>query len=411
MQTTLAEWIRQSPEGVEADRVLRACVHCGFCSATCPTYQILGDELDSPRGRIYQIKAVLEGERPTRATQVHLDRCLTCLSCETTCPSGVEYRRLLEIGRQEVDRRVQRPWRERLARALIRETVSRRSLFALAVTLGRRVRPWLPARWRQKLPARRGPRDWPHVRHERRVIFLAGCAQEALLPSVDRAAARVLDRLGVSVIVEARSGCCGALRAHLSDLEGARDQARRNIDAWWPHLEAGAEALVMTASGCGIQVKDYGHLLAHDPAYADRAALVSRKTVDLIEWIEPELPTLQRALSSSSPVRVAFQSPCTLQHGQKLRGRVEASLRACGAALTPVRDAHLCCGSAGSYSLLQPALAAELRARKLAALGEGQPEMILSANVGCLSHLEPAASVPVRHWIEWLDERLATSGR
>lgn len=407
MQTQLAAWIKDTEKGREADRVLRACVHCGFCGATCPTYQLLGDELDSPRGRIYQIKEVLEGKVPTRATQIHLDRCLTCLSCETTCPSGVEYGRLLDIGREQVDRVVRRPLLERAMRMLVREVVSRRRWFGALVALGRRARAALPASLGIKLKPARPAGRWPVSTHARRVIFLTNCAQEALLPAVDRSAARVLDRLGVSVVIEPGAGCCGALRAHLSDTDGARAAARRNIDAWWPHIERGAEALVMTASGCGVQVKHYDRLLADDPRYAERARRVSELTQDLSEWLVGQALSVLKPDAGLPSVRVAFQAPCTLQHGQKLRGVVEALLTALGATLVPVQDAHLCCGSAGSYSLLQPALSSQLRTRKLAALLAGEPEVILSANVGCLSHLESGTTIPIRHWIEWVEQRLA----
>jgi glycolate oxidase iron-sulfur subunit len=406
METHLAERIRDSEVGREADSILRACVHCGFCSATCPTYQLLGDELDSPRGRIYQIKQVLEGKAPTRVTQVHLDRCLTCLACETTCPSGVRYGRLLEIGRAAVDEGVPRPLPERFARAIVRATVSRRPLFAMLLRAARALRPLSPMWMRAKLAARRPPGAAPSVRHQRRVILLTSCTQGALLPSIDAAAARVLDRLGVSVIVDPAAGCCGALRAHLSDAEGARAAARRNVDAWWPLVGQGAEALVMTASGCGLQVREYGHLLAREPGYAERAARLSQMTLDLSQWLAREWPRLALPVVSKPPAVVAFHAPCSLQHGQQVRGVVEPLLEAFGARLAPVRDAHLCCGSAGSYSLLQPALSAALRERKLAALAEGAPDVILSANVGCLAHLEPATAIPVRHWIEWVDERL-----
>ncbi len=407
METHLADHIRDSDVGREAEAILRACVHCGFCGATCPTYQLLGDELDSPRGRIYQIKEVLEGKRPTRVTQVHLDRCLTCLSCETTCPSGVRFGRLLEIGRSVVDQSVARPLLERFVRATVRETVSRRVLFGGLLRVARALRQLLPARIQVKFAVRRSAGSIPSSGHARRVILLTSCTQGALLPAVDYAAARVLDRLGVAVVVDPTAGCCGALRAHLSDLEGARVAARRNVDAWWPQVEAGVEALVMTASGCGLQVRDYGRLLAAEPAYAERAARLSALTLDLSVWLAREWSRLPLPVVAMPPVTVAFHAPCSLQHGQQINGVVEPLLVALGARLATVREAHLCCGSAGSYSLLQPTLSAALRKRKISALTAGAPEVILSANVGCLAHLEPATAIPVRHWIEWLDERLS----
>ncbi|MBS0373551.1 MAG: glycolate oxidase subunit GlcF [Proteobacteria bacterium] len=407
METRLTEEFRATAEGREADAILRACVHCGFCAATCPTYQLLGDELDGPRGRIYQIKAVLEGAPATRAVQVHLDRCLTCLGCETTCPSGVRYGRLLEIGREVVDARVARPWRERLARALLRAALSRRRLVAATVAVGRALRPALPRALAAKLPARRALGPVAARGLGRRVLLLTSCTQGALLPSIDRATMRVLAATGVEAFAAPAAGCCGALRAHLSDPEGARAAARRNVDAWWPHLEQGVEALVMTASGCGLTVRHYGELLAAEPAYADRARAVAARTRDLAEWLGPAAAALAGRVRRAPAARVAFHPPCTLQHGQRVRGEVESLLAACGATLLPVRDAHLCCGSAGAYSLLEPGLSGELRRRKLAALEADRPDEILSANVGCLAHLAAGTGRPVRHWIEWLDERLA----
>ncbi len=410
METRLADWIRDAPEGREADAILRSCVHCGFCTATCPTYQLLGDELDGPRGRIYQIKEVLEGALPTRSTQQHLDRCLTCLSCETTCPSGVRYGRLLEIGRRVVDERVPRPVAERLARAVLRTGLARRALFATALRLGRALRPFLPAALGAKLLPRRDPGPRAPVGLARRVLLLTSCTQDALLPSIDRATARVLGALGVEAVTEPGGGCCGSLHAHLGDPGGARAAARRNIDAWTPHFDAGAEALIMTASGCGVRVKEYGRLLAGDRRYAARAEIISARTVDLAEWLAPEAAALAARAAAPAVRRVAFHSPCTLQHGQGIRGRVEAILTAFGAELAPVRDAHLCCGSAGAYSLLEPSISRELRTRKLAALEAGAPEAILSANIGCLAHLAAGTSRPVRHWIEWVDELIARGG-
>ena len=410
METHLAAWISATPQGREADAILRACVHCGFCNATCPTYQLLGDELDGPRGRIYQIKRVLEGAAATRSTQVHLDRCLTCLGCETTCPSGVQYGRLLEIGREVVDARVARPPAERLSRAALRAGLTRPALFALALRLGRAVRPLLPAALRAKLIARRDPGPAPSLGQRRRVLLLTSCTQDALLPSIDRAAARVLAALGVEAITEPRAGCCGAVRAHLGDPAGALDAARRNVDAWSAPLAAGAEALVMTASGCGIRVRDYGRLLADDPGYAERARQVSERTIDLAEWLWAELATLVPLAAAPAVRRVAFHAPCTLQHGLKLKGRVEEILHALGLELTPVPDAHLCCGSAGAYSILQPTISKELKRAKLAALGSGEPDVIASANIGCIMHLSDGANAPVRHWIELLDARMVGSG-
>ncbi len=417
MQTRLADPLRDTPEGREAERILRACVHCGFCNATCPTYQLLGDELDGPRGRIYLMKQMLEGRPVTASTLTHLDRCLTCRSCETTCPSGVEYGRLLDIGRELAERRVDRPLAERLQRKALRRTLPHAERFALGLGLGRAFKAFLPGALADKLSAAQGrPRPWPAARHARRMLVLEGCVQPALAPDINPAAARVLDRLGVSLIRVRGAGCCGALSQHLNAPEEARAFMRRNIDAWWPHLQAGAEAVVITASGCGVQVKDYGHYLRDDPAYGEKAARVSALARDVSEVVAAEL---DRTASNSPfpfpfpiprPRKIAFQSPCTLQHGQRLSGVVEGLLARLGFQLAPVRDGHLCCGSAGTYSLLQPELATSLRDAKLAALAEGGPELVATANIGCLTHLAAASPVPVVHWIELLDPVLSSEG-
>ncbi len=409
MQTQLADFIRDTPEGREAEEILRKCVHCGFCTATCPTYQLLGDELDGPRGRIYLIKQVLEGAAPTAKTRLHLDRCLTCRSCESTCPSGVHYSRLLDIGRAVVAERVPRQGGEALVRRTLREFVPRPRLFGLAMGAGRAVRGLLPRSLQDKVPTLRPAGAWPVPSHARRVIALAGCAQPAMAPSINAAAARVLDALGISMVELPGAGCCGAVRFHLDDAEGARADARRNIDAWWPDIEAGRiEAIVMTASGCGVQVRDYGHLLQHDPAYAERARRVAELTRDIAETVLAESEALRARLAARAQPReaLAWHAPCTLQHGQRIRGTVESLLTAAGYALTPVRDAHLCCGSAGTYSILQPELSGRLRANKLDALLEGGAGRIASANIGCITHLQAGTDKPVLHWIERLDARL-----
>ncbi len=401
MQTALADFIRDTPLGREADSILRACVHCGFCNATCPTYQLLGDELDGPRGRIYLMKQVLEGHAPTHSTLTHLDRCLTCRNCETTCPSGVRYGALLEIGRPLIESRVARPWHERLARALLRALLPYPARFTLFLHLGQFLRPLLPGAFRRSIPARQGASAWPAPRYTRKMLVLEGCVQPAIAPNINTAAARVLDRLGISLIRAENAGCCGALHHHTSDPAGGLDFARRNIDAWWPHVEAGCEAIVMTASGCGVHVKDYGHLLRDDSGYAAKAKRVSGLTKDLSEVLMKEdLSPLKAGIRRG--MKVAFQSPCTLQHGQKLSGVVETILANLGFTLTPVPDGHLCCGSAGSYSILQRGLSQKLLTQKLESLQSGKPEVIVTGNIGCLAHLNSRASAPVRHWIELL---------
>jgi len=419
METHVADWLKGTADGNEAESILRTCVHCGFCTATCPTYQLLGDELDGPRGRIYLMKQVVEGRDPGASTQVHLDRCLTCRNCESTCPSGVEYGHLLDIGRRIVDQRVRRPFGQRLLRVVLREALTRRWLFDPAMRVGQLLRPLLPAALRDKVSARRPAGDWPRRRHARKVLMLNGCTQPAMMPSIDAATARVLDRLGVEAVIDSRSGCCGAIRHHLDDTEGALAQARRNIDAWWPHLDGGAEAIVVNASGCGAMVKEYAYLLRDDAGYAARAGRVVAATKDLAEWLPAQLEgrvdEIRTRLAAGTGVadpargaqRIAFHPPCTLQHGQRVRGAVERLLASLGVAPLPVADAHLCCGSAGTYSLLQPELSLRLRERKLAALHAGGPTLILSANIGCLAHLQAGTPTPVRHWVEWLDEAMA----
>ncbi|MGZ5036599.1 MAG: glycolate oxidase subunit GlcF [Usitatibacter sp.] len=407
MQTRLADWIKDTSEGMEADAILRKCVHCGFCLATCPTYTLLGDELDSPRGRIYLMKQMLEGAPVTRRTQLHLDRCVTCRACETTCPSGVEYGRLVDIGRNLVEQKVARdPW-DRFRRWFLKTTLPHRGLFGAALGLGRLARPLLPSAVARKILPRREPGPWPSARHPRRMVVLGGCVQPSMAPGINATAARVLDRIGISLVEADSAGCCGAVTFHLNYQTEALDFVRANVDAWWPHVEAGAEAIVVTASGCGTMVKEYGHLLRHDPRYAAKAARISELARDISEVIAAERaaigPLLVRAGAAE---RIAFHSPCSLQHGLKLNGVVEQLLGDAGYSLTPVPDAHLCCGSAGTYSLLKPAISRELLANKVAALESGSPTAIATANIGCLAHIASGTAKPVRHWIELLEERI-----
>jgi glycolate oxidase iron-sulfur subunit len=409
MQTALIQSLRETSAGRKAEAVVRKCVHCGFCLATCPTYQLLGDELDSPRGRIYLIKQVLEGKAPTEKTQLHLDRCLTCRACETTCPSGVEYHELLDTGRALVEAQVPRSLAERARRSMLRAVLPRRWLFGALVALGRLFAWALPAPWRRQLQAERaGAR--PTIKHARSMLMLQGCVQPALRPRINAAAARVLDRAGITAIEAPGAGCCGALRFHLGAQADGLDDIRRLIDRWWPYVDSGAaDAIVITASGCGAHIKDYARLLRDDPAYAAKAARITELARDLAEVVEAEAARLFPAAARAQAfVPIAFQSPCTLQHGQQLRGPVELLLKAAGYELTPVADAHLCCGSAGTYSILQPELAQQLRSNKLAALAAGRPAAIATANIGCLTHLAAGTDTPVKHWIELVSERISS---
>ncbi len=405
MQTNLAPEFKNLAEGLEAEAILRKCVHCGFCTATCPTYQLLGDELDGPRGRIYLIKQVLEGEAPTRKTQLHLDRCLTCRNCETTCPSGVQYGHLIDIGRKLVDERVERPAVEKTVRWALKEGLPS-PLFGPAMAVGQAVRGLLPASLKNKVPAKQSAGLMPTRSHARKVLMLEGCVQPAMSPNINSATARVLDAAGLQVVVAKKAGCCGAVKFHLNDHDGAKGEMRRNIDAWWPHVEAGVESIVMNASGCGSMVKDYGHALAGDAQYAGKAKRISELTRDLSELL-PDLVEKLAGKVVAKPGQIAFHPPCTLQHGQQLRGGVEQHLGALGFNVkTASCEAHLCCGSAGTYSVLQPKIAYELRDRKLGNLSEMKPEVIVSANIGCITHLQSGTATPVRHWVEVLDEGL-----
>ena len=412
MQTFISDQVKNSPEGLEADRILRKCVHCGFCSATCPTYQLKGDELDGPRGRIYLIKNLLEGNESGKETQLHLDRCLTCRACETTCPSGVEYGHLLDIGRQFSDKETPRLFKEKILRYMLGKILPSQKLFSKLLKTGQFFRLLLPKKVAQSIPKKKYQPNWPVSRHQRKMLILEGCVQPSLMPSTNIAAANVLDALGISLIRDSEAGCCGAVNQHLSQTEDAMQHMKNNIDVWWPHIEADAEssieAIVITASGCGTMVKDYGYFLRNDPGYAKKAKKVSKLCKDLIEVVEKEdLASLK--LAKDQQKKIVFQSPCSLQHGQKLSGRIESLLEQIGCVLSPIKDSHLCCGSAGTYSILQSDIAAQLRENKLKSLTAEQPDMILTANIGCQQFLQQKTDKRVLHWIELLEQRMQIS--
>ncbi len=412
MHTQLSPEFQGTPDGEAAEAILRKCVHCGFCNATCPTYQLLGDELDGPRGRIYLIKQALEGAEVTRLTQQHLDRCLTCLNCETTCPSGVKYGHLVDIGRRIVNARVPRPASQRLLRWLLRTGLTS-PLFGAALRVGQALRPLLPAALKKNLvPASpRTPAGVAHP-HPRKVLLLRGCVQPSMAPNIDAAAERILDRAGIQTVCAAGTGCCGAVRAHLGDDPGALGDMRRNIDAWFPMIASGeAQAIITSASACSLAVKEYGHALRGDARYADKAARISSVALDLSEMLPQIVPALQGGLRLAGVPRLAFHAPCTLQHGQGLRGGVEAQLRNLGFDVHVAGcESHLCCGSAGTYSILQPEISLSLRDRKLGHLAALEPGCIVSANMGCIRHLQSGTGLPVKHWIEVLDEALLPAG-
>lgn len=401
MQTTIIRELLNTPQGQEANSILRACVHCGFCTATCPTYQLLGDELDGPRGRIYLIKQMLEGGEVSEKTRGHLDRCLTCRACETTCPSGVRYGRLVDIGREFIEHKVPRGLSEKLVRFVLRKILPYPQRFGILLRAGQLLSPLLPRSLAKKIPARQRPHTWHSKKHPRRMLLLQGCVQSVATPDTNVASTKLFDMLGIDLVSVHGTGCCGAVSHHLSAPEEAQEFMRRNIDAWWPYIEHGAEAIVMTASGCGAVIRDYGILLQHDAAYAEKAKRVSALTRDVSEIMLKEIQPMPRA--DNANIRVAFHSPCTLQHGQQINGVVEQILQKAGFTLCTVNDAHLCCGSAGTYSILQPKLSKQLLDNKVQALEADAPDIIATANIGCQLHIATGANIPVVHWIELLE--------
>lgn len=404
MQTNLIKEFLNTPKGQQADKILRSCVHCGFCTATCPTYQLLGDELDSPRGRIYLIKQVLEGNAATQKTRTHLDRCLTCRSCETTCPSGVQYGQLVDIGREIVEKQVPRSFTETSQRYLLRKLIPYPGRFKTLLSLGQIVKPLMPRSIKNKMPEVQKPGAWPQQQHKRKMLVLSGCAQKVVTAQTNVSTANVLNKLDIELIKESESGCCGAVSQHLSATEEAKTFIKRNIDAWWPYIENGIEAIVITASGCGVMVNDYAHLLEHDAEYAEKAKRISELAKDISEILRDE--DLSSVKKLEQDIKVSFHSPCTLQHGLQLNGVVESILTSAGYQLTQVENSHLCCGSAGTYSILQPKLSKQLLDNKVTALEKYQPDIIATANIGCQMHISTKAEIPVKHWIELIEQAI-----
>ncbi|MEE9160367.1 MAG: glycolate oxidase subunit GlcF [Gammaproteobacteria bacterium] len=410
MQTNISEELKLTAEGSEADRILRSCVHCGFCNATCPTYRVLGDELDGPRGRIYLIKGLLEGKEASQKTQVHLDRCLTCLACETSCPSGVEYGRLAEIGRQQINKKTKRIFSERSYRYLLRQILPYPKRFSLLLRIGRGIRFLLPDKYRRMIPVnihtKQQIKKIESVVHTRKMILFSGCVQPLLSPETNCASTRLLNKLGIETITSRDEKCCGAIDHHMAIDERALFFIKNNIDAWWPSIEQGAEAIVISASGCGTMIKDYGYILRNDPDYKDKAHQVAKLARDIGEIIAAEDVGKLRKIINVSSNRFAFQNPCSLQHGQKMKDKTAELLKKLGYQICDVEDADQCCGSAGTYSLLQTELSEKLRRKKINSLEVVKPDVIMTANIGCQLHLQQATDIPVKHWIEILEEDL-----
>ena len=401
MQTRLRQ--PDTPQGQRADAILRRCVHCGFCNATCPTFQLLGDELDGPRGRIYQIKAMLEGESNLDGTRLHLDRCLTCRACETTCPSGVKYSELVEIGREQLAIRLPRPRWQRLQRWALLAIVPVRKRFAAWVRLANPFNPLLPDRFRVPAPDPAGTSNWPTNTHAQEVLLLEGCVQAVLSPGIDRHLAYLLDHIGIRLRPVKQSGCCGAVPHHLDAPDSARQMARTNLDALLPELGPKSLGILISASACELELREYPQLLTEDPLYREKAQQLAERVLDPAALIAEHLVSDFEARFPGA--RVALHEPCTLQHGLQRGGALAPLLETLGYAVTPVRDGHLCCGSAGTYSLFQPELSQKLRGDKLENLLADAPDYIVTANIGCLHHLRAASPVPVRHWLELLQTK------
>lgn len=401
LNSSVLDAILSDEETKHAEKILRTCVHCGFCNATCPTYQLIGDENEGPRGRIYLIKQMLEGSEVSESTRTHLDRCLTCRNCETTCPSGVEYAQLLDIGRKVIEAQKPRSFKERTTRQALRHILPHPNRFKILLKMGQTFKPFLPKQIKKKIPRSVAKGKYPLTQHKRKMIILDGCVQPSLSPDTNQATARVLSKLGISLVKPKGAGCCGAVSQHLSAEKEALEYMKRNIDSWWTSIESGVEAIIITASGCGSMVKEYSHHLRHEPDYAQKAQRVSELCKDISEiLIQEDLSVLGKPDHTQ---KISWHPPCTLQHGQKINGVVEQILARCGYKLPVIKDQHLCCGSAGTYSILQPVISQQLQINKITALLDNNPETIVTANIGCQTHLQEVTKVPVIHWIHLLD--------
>lgn len=415
MQTNFAPAALDDAQMAASEKIVRTCVHCGFCTATCPTYLLGGDELDSPRGRIYLIKDMLEGGKPaTEQVVKHVDRCLSCLSCMSTCPSGVHYMHLVDHARAYIEDTYRRPFMDRLMRRMLARVLPYPAVFRVALLAGRAARPFRSLLTRLPGGARIGamlnlvpdrlPRSKPPVpttnAHNKRVIILEGCAQPVLRPAINAATRRLLDRLGVSVVKPSGEGCCGALVHHLGQAEVGHDFARRNIDAWMREIDAGGlDAIIITASGCGTTIKDYGFMLRGDAAYAEKAARISALAKDITEY----LAGFEIKPSTLTGQVVAYHSACSMQHGQQIKDLPKQLLRAAGFVVRDVPEGHICCGSAGTYNILQPEIAGQLRQRKIANIERTKPQIIAAGNIGCMAQLASATAIPLVHTVELLD--------
>ncbi len=418
MKTSISNDYQHTHQGEVANKILRSCVHCGFCNATCPTYQLLGDELDGPRGRIYLIKQMLEGETPTKKTQLHLDRCLTCRNCESTCPSGVNYSQLLNIGRSIVNEKVTRSFYQQSLHLALRKLFLSRFIFSALLKTGQILKPILPVSIKASIPDRQKLNHFKKQTHARKILLISGCVQPTLKPNIDIAAKIVFDRLGIECVESPGTRCCGSLSHHLNAEDEAIKIIKTNIDDWWPLIESKSiEAICMTASGCGVAIQEYEQLLADDKDYADKAKTISKLYQDPAEIIAEMTNSSNDSLAINQLITrlseegsvladknktIAFHPPCSLQHGMQLKNFIEPLLEKCGFTVLPFKDKHLCCGSAGTYSITQKKLSQQLLSKKLEHIEKTKPDIIVTANIGCQLHLQSGTSIPVKYWLELL---------